>query len=353
MKGNVLTSTTNSIEGASIEKYIELVSVNVVVGTNIFSDFGASFTDFFGGLSDTYQNKLEKIYKIGVDKLKLKANRIGANAILGIKIDFDEISGKGKSMFMISVIGTAVKINYKSNKQDQSKKIADSIVDYQTLEKEVAKHHIIDKINTEKLPSQDDWIYLLNFPILEISDKILNLYLANYNKVGNQLTSRENILLTNTPAYFKILDENHSKRVLYSILLERSIPIVELIISNNLFSPSGIIELIKKGKIESALECLKADKNYYSSDDLLLMKEIVSLLDNLKDLGRIGTVKNILGQTKEKYICPDGHHNAKDLEYCYNFECGKNIKGLTHTKVDDIKQFKQKVESLSSILNTK
>ncbi|WP_175494735.1 heavy metal-binding domain-containing protein [Salegentibacter flavus] len=62
---------------------LDLVSVNVVVGTNFFSDFGASFTDLLGGLSGTYRNKLEKIYKVGLDKLKLKATNIGGNAILG------------------------------------------------------------------------------------------------------------------------------------------------------------------------------------------------------------------------------------------------------------------------------
>jgi uncharacterized protein YbjQ (UPF0145 family) len=47
-----------------IEKYFDLISTNVVLGTNVFSDLGASFSDFFGGTSDIYQNKLEKIYKV-------------------------------------------------------------------------------------------------------------------------------------------------------------------------------------------------------------------------------------------------------------------------------------------------
>ncbi len=108
MKYSILATTTNSVENAEIIKYIDLISPNVVVGTNLFSDLGASFTDLFGGYSDTYQNKLQGIYKIAIDKLKQKAVTIGANAIVGLKIDFDEISGKGKSMFMISAVGMAV-----------------------------------------------------------------------------------------------------------------------------------------------------------------------------------------------------------------------------------------------------
>jgi len=111
MNKRIIITTTNLVEGASIENYFELISTNVVVGTNFFSDLGASFTDFFGGLSNTYQNKLEKIYKIAIDNLRHQAIDLGANAIIGLSIDFDQVSGKGKSMFMISAIGTPVKMH--------------------------------------------------------------------------------------------------------------------------------------------------------------------------------------------------------------------------------------------------
>lgn len=55
-----------------------------------FSDFAASFTDFFGGRSGTYQNKLELIYNEATKELKEKAEALGANAIIGFKIDFDK-----------------------------------------------------------------------------------------------------------------------------------------------------------------------------------------------------------------------------------------------------------------------
>mgnify|MGYP000373425860 CR=1 FL=1 len=79
-----------------------------MIGTNIFSDFAASFTDFFGGRSDSYRRKLEIIYGEASKALKQKALNLGANAnLLVSEVDFDEISGKDKSMFMVSVSGTA------------------------------------------------------------------------------------------------------------------------------------------------------------------------------------------------------------------------------------------------------
>lgn len=353
MRRDIITSTTNSIDGASVEKYVKLVSVNVVVGTNFFSDFGASFTDFFGGLSDTYQSKLEKIYKVGIDKIKIKAMNIGANAILGIKIDFDEISGKGKSMFMLSIMGTAVILKYKESNKEKPKILSDSIISNERLEEEVTKRLIIEKFSTDKLPSLNDWSYLLNSPIPEIADKLLNQYII-IDKVSNsELSKNENLILTNTPNYFKILDENHSVRVLYSNMEEYPIPILKLLVLDNLFSPSEIIKLINKEQVGLAIECLQASKNHYTNEDLLLMQEIISILDNdLEDLGKIEPVKNLLGKIKEKYICQRGHHNDVNNEYCSNYDCGINIKGLTRKEVSKIEQYRIKVDSLNSILNT-
>ena len=106
----MIITTTPTIEGRQIESYIGLSSANVVVGTNVFSDFFASITDVLGGRSSSYQNKLDKTYKTAIEEIELKASRMGADAVVGLKIDFNEISSKDKAMFMVSAVGTAVKL---------------------------------------------------------------------------------------------------------------------------------------------------------------------------------------------------------------------------------------------------
>lgn len=104
----MIITTTNHIENNSIKQYLGIVNANVVLGTNILSDFAASLTDVLGGRSDTYQNKLNLIYDKVTNELERKANHLKADAILGLQIDFDEIAGNGKSMLMVSASGTAV-----------------------------------------------------------------------------------------------------------------------------------------------------------------------------------------------------------------------------------------------------
>jgi uncharacterized protein YbjQ (UPF0145 family) len=126
---NLLVTTTSSIEGMTIKQYIKPISAHVVAGTNFFSDFFASFSDVFGGRSQTYQRQLSSIYSEAIEILKQSAYELGANCILGLKVDLDEISGKGKSMFMITATGTAVRIE-NLNKNLDLEKIQDVTTKY-------------------------------------------------------------------------------------------------------------------------------------------------------------------------------------------------------------------------------
>jgi len=104
----VQATTTSSLEGWLIQHYKGPVAAHVVAGTNIFSDFFAGFSDIFGGRSGAYQEQLQRLYGYAVRALGQEAAGRGANWIVGLRVDFDEISGQGKQMFMVTATGTAV-----------------------------------------------------------------------------------------------------------------------------------------------------------------------------------------------------------------------------------------------------
>jgi uncharacterized protein YbjQ (UPF0145 family) len=172
MDQRIIITSTNSIEGMEIEKYHDLISTNVVLGTNFFSDIGASFSDFFGGTSEIYQNKLERIYKIALDKLKQKAKALNSNGIVGVNIDFDEISGGGKSMFMISANGMAVRLKSikKPNQIEEGQKKTASI---EEVENVVKKLKIISKVKTRTPLTDNDWEFLLENSVKEVTPLLL------------------------------------------------------------------------------------------------------------------------------------------------------------------------------------
>lgn len=109
MKKRLPVSTASTIHGVNIEESLGFVSSHVIAGTNLFSDIFAVFSDLFGGRSQTYKKQLTSIKNEAVEELMDEAIKVGGNAIVGMSIDLDEISGSGKSMFMITATGTAVR----------------------------------------------------------------------------------------------------------------------------------------------------------------------------------------------------------------------------------------------------
>lgn len=106
----VIITTTNKISYYSIKEYKGMICANQVFGADIISDFLASWTDFLGGKSGTYRNQLDDLFNDVKNQLVARAEELGANAILGMRLSFSEVSGKNKSMFMMSGYGSAALI---------------------------------------------------------------------------------------------------------------------------------------------------------------------------------------------------------------------------------------------------
>jgi uncharacterized protein YbjQ (UPF0145 family) len=360
MDNQFLITTTNSIEHFEIECYVEIISTNVVIGTNFFSDFGASLTDLFGGFSGTYQNKLQEIYNIAIDNLKKKAKRMGANAIIGLKIDFDEISGKGKSMFMISALGTAVVVKQKIENATRNTKgsVPDAAISFIDLNNEVRRLQIIEKIKNKALPSGDEWSYLLNNPIEEIACLLLERYVAiNTKHIEEETeTATNKLLFENFPIYIQNINKNHVIDILYDKVDGDFSLILEILRKNKLFDSGKIKQLIKKGRLACAIECLKIDKDVYVASDVNEMKEIITLLEGLPDIGKIEMSKGLLSKSTEVFLCPKGHKNNITDVFCqhhdssYILDCQLNIKGVTETQIKEIDIFKLKVITLQKLL---
>lgn len=103
----MLITTTPTIEGKRITKYIGIVCGEAIVGANIFRDFLASIRDVVGGRSAAYEEELQNARNIAVKEMADYASQLGANAVVGVDLDY-EVVGEGGSMLMVSASGTAV-----------------------------------------------------------------------------------------------------------------------------------------------------------------------------------------------------------------------------------------------------
>jgi uncharacterized protein YbjQ (UPF0145 family) len=103
----MLLTTTSSIEGKRITRYCGVIAGEAILGANLFKDLFAGIRDLVGGRSATYEKELQRAREIALEELQQRAQDLGANAVIGIDIDY-EIMGKENGMLMVSASGTAV-----------------------------------------------------------------------------------------------------------------------------------------------------------------------------------------------------------------------------------------------------
>ncbi len=103
----MILSTTPTIEGHTIREYKGVVTGETIIGANFVKDFFASIRDVIGGRSGSYEKVLAEARDTSMQEMEQRASCLGANAIVGIDIDYETI-GANNSMLMVAVSGTAV-----------------------------------------------------------------------------------------------------------------------------------------------------------------------------------------------------------------------------------------------------
>jgi uncharacterized protein YbjQ (UPF0145 family) len=105
----MLITTTPSVDGKRITRYLGLVSGEAILGANIFRDFFAGIRDIVGGRSAAYEQELRKAKEIALTEMEQQAQALGGNAVVGVDLDYETIQvGAGGGMLMVSASGTAV-----------------------------------------------------------------------------------------------------------------------------------------------------------------------------------------------------------------------------------------------------
>lgn len=106
----MILTTTPTVEGRTIREYKGVVFGEVISGVNFFRDIAASIRDLVGGRSGSYEEELINARSQAMDEMVERAARLGADAVIGIDIDYEVLGEKG-GMLMVTASGTAVKLN--------------------------------------------------------------------------------------------------------------------------------------------------------------------------------------------------------------------------------------------------
>ncbi len=102
----MIVTTTPNVEGKQIVEYKQVVFGEVIAGANFMRDFFVGITDVIGGRSSVYERRISRARQDALKELEEKAYALGANAIVGVEVNYTTVGTK--SMFMVIASGTAV-----------------------------------------------------------------------------------------------------------------------------------------------------------------------------------------------------------------------------------------------------
>lgn len=359
---DILVITTSSAEGLKIKKHLKPISAHIVAGTNLFSDFLGGLTDVFGGRSSSYQKQLSSLYNEAIERIKYNAHEIGANCVVGLNIDMDEISGKGKSMFMLTAIGTAViiekdeKINVSLNSNEKFENVSFEKINILRKRKDIIFNANQNTLNY----NEETWDFIKSNQIHEI----FPLALKRYADVIEDPQSVENIynkFNKNFINYIDALEETKKISLLYDEIanqtnLKTALYLSKIIGELNLFDFDKNLILLNNTNFEKqkiGLRIATYDKSFYNKKDIENLKQIqIFINSNFKERGEITTKKQMLS-SKEKNVwnCECGNKGNNIGEYCGS--CKNDIFGFKETEtkpINIVKYIEEKIELLTEYI---
>ena len=351
---DILLLTTPSVEGIPVEKYFGIITANQVAGTGFFTDLTASFSDLFGGKSGAYRESMNGLCIDVIERLKSKALEMGANAVVGVSIDYDSISAKNMSMFMVSIQGTAVKLIMSNEKNYEN---VYNEITWEALNAEYLKKKILRKLNNRIALNQDEWSFAQNNIVQELMEPLYDYYEMCRDAGGLSDATANSIYVESQKPEWAISGIKNYRQYLSSLEYKDAINYVykdvesfmEIIEGNKLFNAERILRIAKEGNLATAISLLFVKKSSYNEDDLFEMRSLCDFLNKLPEVGSKEETKGgLFSSGGMKFICICGNKNDPRNEYCE--VCGKNIYGITQKQKHIIDQFNDWVETLSEIM---
>jgi uncharacterized protein YbjQ (UPF0145 family) len=104
----MLILTTPNIEDKKISEYYGLVSGEALIGANVYKDMFSGVRDVVGGRTSAYEEELKKARDIALKSIEEKAEKLGANAVIGVRIIYHNLGGTMGNTILVSITGTAV-----------------------------------------------------------------------------------------------------------------------------------------------------------------------------------------------------------------------------------------------------
>lgn len=324
---SILFTTSDNFSKNEIVERFGLIDSTIVVGANIFRDVFASWRDVFGGETKGYRKDLEKMKNAALAELTKKAKNLGANAVISIKVDVDELSGQGKSMFMYNITGSAVLLEHD---EQNTKTSNDVIIDSEEFNDTREKIVLTKKVKSK--PSINPYLQRISEGNLwnpELEDIFLEQFKSDLNSHNYKYLSE-----LSTDSIVRLFENDLSdlNKMQYEAL-------VNALENVGWFDFDKIMELLKSENEKCRFRTLRFclfERKQYTIDEIEQFKLLISLLMNdFDDSLKVSQESKLFGSKEvSKCVVCDNDRLAGRDKYCPS--CNANYFGFT----DEYKRYK-------------
>jgi uncharacterized protein YbjQ (UPF0145 family) len=327
----MIVTTTGSIEGYRVVRHLGPVSVHMVAGTNMFSDFFASMSDIFGGTSGTYGRQLANLYTRATKLLEEEARKRGANAVIGLSIDFDELSAQGKSMFMLNALGTAVRV------VESGQSVADAVngLNVESVERALRRREVVRELASGAVTLTEElWDFATAERIKEFSAYVVSAVARAEESPGARADEIER-----ARRYFSALGPDVAARRVFPYLKPRdkTAPRVrtaaaDLVRQLDLMDYRLLLELLDDPDTETArrgLQVATAFRQEYAAEDVEHIRAVRERVrTRFTPRWKPTKVKGMFGKEHTAWSCPCGGTPGAEDKLCP--QCERDTLGLAY-----------------------
>jgi uncharacterized protein YbjQ (UPF0145 family) len=360
---NILVTTTSSLEGWKITNYLGIVTSHVVAGTGFFSDFKAGLSDIFGGRSETYRKQLESIDNEAIAELKSKAAKLGGNALIGLRIDHDEIGGQNKQMFMCTAQATAVYATGPETENGQSL-ARSNYVDASSLRNLQKRKEILERLNSpsatlpypKELPylQNDEWKFLSEQRAIEFLPWVIEK-LADQNS-RNQSIVFPASFVNDANGFISLLNSDETQGLICRSLATAKDPrsLISIIDALNLLDLSVVKSLLDSQDFviaKRAVMLIQCNKSAYTHSDLNDLIEIKDKINSRFLQLEFSTTKSLFGGTSEVWKCPSCARAVESKNWLC--QCSTDWYGFTNDeprKLEALANLDKRISLLKELL---
>ncbi|MDE6486587.1 MAG: hypothetical protein K2L76_03660 [Muribaculaceae bacterium] len=198
-------------------------------------------------------------------------------------------------------------------------------------------------------PSQANWDFITDHALMGIGEGLYRKFLVSAVLPEAERRSPNRIALKEFPRYLRAVPREYAVEVVYDDTVSAPEATRALIEDCELFDARAVAGLVDRGEAPMAAGLLSAFQPAYTLDDLADMRALLRRMRHLPEEGEITDGRGIL-RRELRYVCPAGHVNASEAEYCTHSGCGLNIYGLTRAQAEAIDAFEARIDALASLL---